>query len=521
MKFFFGGGLNENQAPHLSEAAKGSKNFLLQKDSSRLSPRLPFDLKGTADNAADIRGILQLIKRDDSATTLVQAGDTVYLWDGASDFTSTGTVTATSKLRDVYWSLGDYLVITDIAKTTVVKKWDGSTLGTLTTGLGTDLYARYGLVHHNRVWLFNVKTTSDTPHLMVASAFENPESYSTSLRAVDTAVSTGNEAFYMLAPDLRPINGAALINKELLISTEGGALFRLTGTSALDYAWVSYYPASNAVGTESMVNTGNDVMYMKRGGGIELMIPNQESSDISANDVSRVISDTVEGLSDAIAVYDQTRQRVLFFISGKVLVFFKDIYYGGALADDKGTYLKLSPWSVFTTLDAAAFTTACAKYLRIPGTTTYSVYFGATDGRVFDLNGSGVNGDAGASTIHVVLAKRTVDERDGFNGTRKISKGTVTYRRINQIELSIEQDFADEYSVSTATVVLKGPLPSDDALYFGDTNYFGEAIYFGQGFQYETRVSHVNFSNVGKGPGCFLTLSTQETVDYQIDSVEL
>jgi hypothetical protein len=126
VKVFYGAGLNENQYPHPSEAASGSYNFDLRKDSSYLFPRVPFDVLATATNGADGRGLLQLIKRDDTETTLVQAGDTVYKWDGATTFTSKATlVTAVSQLRDTYWSLGDYLVITDLQKHTPVQSGMG------------------------------------------------------------------------------------------------------------------------------------------------------------------------------------------------------------------------------------------------------------------------------------------------------------------------------------------------------------------------------------------------------------
>jgi hypothetical protein len=77
MKVFFGGGLNESQTPDLSEAADGSFNFDLSKDNYKLVPRKPFDLKGTAPNAGEVRGLMQLVERDDTETTLVQSGNTV------------------------------------------------------------------------------------------------------------------------------------------------------------------------------------------------------------------------------------------------------------------------------------------------------------------------------------------------------------------------------------------------------------------------------------------------------------
>src|SRR5678815_4464036 len=92
MKIFYGAGLNENQYPNVNEAASGSYNFDLKKDSSYLFPRMPFDKLGTATNGADSRGFLQLIKRDDTETTLVQAGNTVYQWDGSTTFTSKATL---------------------------------------------------------------------------------------------------------------------------------------------------------------------------------------------------------------------------------------------------------------------------------------------------------------------------------------------------------------------------------------------------------------------------------------------
>jgi hypothetical protein len=285
MRLYFPGGLNELQTPNIFECGDGF-NFELGLKQSKLIPRKPYDLKGTATNGLALNGLLQLVKRDNTETTLTQNGDAVYLWNGASTFTSKGTVSVNSRLRGTYWSLGDYLVITDIAKASVVKKWDGTTFSTLTTALGTDLYAKYGVVHNGRVWLFNVKTSTDTPHLMVASAFENPESYNTSLRGGPTtsgggSFSTGLEAFYMLSPDLKPINGALVFYSQLIISTEGGRLFKLTGNTAATYKWEEYYPGSSATGDESMVDIGNDVVYMKSGGNIDRLSATQESGDVA------------------------------------------------------------------------------------------------------------------------------------------------------------------------------------------------------------------------------------------------
>jgi hypothetical protein len=79
------------------------------------------------------------VKRDGTETTLTVNGSKAYLWDGASSFTDKGTVTTDALLRGEYWSLGEYLVITDLNLNNVLKTWDGTTFGDMThTGsLGT------------------------------------------------------------------------------------------------------------------------------------------------------------------------------------------------------------------------------------------------------------------------------------------------------------------------------------------------------------------------------------------------
>jgi hypothetical protein len=523
VKIFYGAGLNENQYPHPSEAAAGSYNFDLKKDSSYLHPRMPFDLLATATGGAEIKGMLQLIKRDDTETTLIQSGASLLKWDGATTFSSVATVTSVAKLRDTYWSLGDYLVVTDLSKRQVVSKWDGSTFSTLTTGLGSNLYAKYGIVHHGRVWLFNVTTTTDTPHLMVASAFENPESYDTSKRAVSGTFVTGSEAFYMLTPDLKPINGVALsISGDLVVSTERGRLFKLTGSSATDYRWVDFYPQSGAIGDEAIVSVGNDIHYMRQGAAIESLQATQNYGDVAADDLSRWIPDTIKNQTGAIAVYDQQNQKVLWFLSGasKALVFFKDVFHGGAVIDETGAKAKLSPWSVYKTSHGSDFTTSCARYMRIPGTDNYSVLFGDSAGRIFNLNGTG-NGDAGDTDITVVRKTRFLGAESGLDFTRKIPKGKVQYQRTQQCSISIALEWGDEYNTSTASVTLDGPLSSDSASYFGGSSYFGGTVYFNSGTSISGVKSHLKTSWVGRGTVVTKTVSSTNRVRYHIDHIEL
>lgn len=523
MKVFYGAGLNENQFPNVNEAASGSYNFDLKKDSSFLFPRMPFDKLGTATNGADGRGLLQLIKRDDTETTLVQAGDTVYQWDGGGVFTSKATLTtAVSQLRDTYWSLGDYLVITDLQKQTPISKWDGTTFSTLTTGLGASLYAKYGVVHKGRMWLFNVKTTTDTPHLMVASAFETPTSYSTTDRAVSTTFTTGSEAFYMLTPDLKPINGVATFHGDLIISTEKGRMYKLTGSDARDFKWAEFYAMSGAVGVEAMVNGGNDIYYMRQGGNIESLVATQQYGDVSADDISRFISDQVAGLTDAIAVYDQSNQKVLWFTGTKVLALYKDLLIGGCVIDEQGQKARLSPWSIYRTSHSSGFATSAARYMRRPGASTYSVYFCDASGVIYDLNGTG-EGDGGSADITVIRNTRFLGpEISGKDYRNHMPYGELKYQQTEECTVAVTFQWADEYNTSTANLTLNGAAAgTDDGGYFGGEFYFGGSVFFGGTPNQSGMKAKKQFSVVGKSDVLNMQVSSTNSVRYHIDHIEL
>lgn len=505
MEITFSGGLNEQDDTQVKiEECTQGYNFELSLGNTHFNPRLPFDLKGTATNASTLNGIIQLIKNDNTETTLVQAGDTVYLWDGDSSFTSKGTVTSTSKLRDVTWSLGGYSIITDLMKHTVIKKWDGTTFSTLTTGLGgTSLYAKYGLIHLGRVWLFNVKAGTDTPHLMVASAFENPESYDTALRAKDSSFSTGNEAFYMVSPDLLPINGATVFMGILIISTDQGRIWKLTGTSSLNFTWEPFYSGSSAIGTETMANIGNDVVYMRNGGVIEAMRSTQDFGDVKNDDLTRWITSTSAGLAGCITIYDQERQKVYFFAgSNNLMVFFKHL-----------ANTEFSPWSIYKTDHTSSFDATCAKYMREPGTSSWYVFWGDNMGAIYRMEGEGT-GDPSSTAINT--SRRTKYLYDPEIEELSSVSGRVEYKRVADADLLMDFEWADDYSIARCTVPLEGPPTGDAASYYNASAYYGGAFYYNTGFFYADRISTKGFSPVGQGPGVYLTTTVQSTQVFDI-----
>lgn len=504
----FEGGLNEQDVSlvNIAECISGY-NFELGSKNTHKNPRKPFDLLGTATNAGSINGFVQLIKNDNTSTTLVQANDTVYEWDGVSSFTSRGTVSGSSKLRGVTWTLGGYSVIVDVTKNTVVKKWDGTSFTTLTTGLADSLYAKYALVYLGRVWLFNVTAGTATPHLCVASAFEDPQTYNTANRAQGGGV-TANLAFYMLTPDLKPINGVSLFYNTLIISTEGGSLWSLSGTNATNFQWDPWYPGSSAVGTETMANIGDDVCFMRKDGVIETVRSTETFGDVKTDDLSRWIRTTSSGATDCITVYDQTKQKVYFFVSSnKVLVLFKEMLP-----------FQLSPWSVYKTNHASSFSTNAAIYMRKPGTTAsgnYFVYWGDSIGRIFQMEGTS-DGDAGSTTIDTVRKTRYIDDIEGLDTQHMQLSGRVEYRRVADNDLLMDFEWADDYAINRCTVPLEGPATSDAGTYFGGSAYFGGDFYFNEGFQLSLRTSTKGFSPVGRGPGFYLTTTVQSTQSFDI-----
>lgn len=521
-------GLNENVTVQPGECTEGA-NFDLEAFRTSFVPRQVFDLKGTAPNAGKLTALLQLIKRDNTETTLSVNGNKVYKWDGGSTFTDKGTVVADALLRDTYWSLGEYLVITDLNLNNVVSTWDGTTFTSMThTGIAGSLYAKFAIVHLDRVWLFNItQNTTNYPHMVLACKFEDPTNWDIATRGGPSTVGggafvTGLEAFYLLVPDMKPINGVALFQNQLVFSTEKGRIWGLTGTSAKDFTVTDFFDTAPAVGTNVVISMGNDVIFPRQGNAVTMLYATQAYGNVLQANVAHWLPTTLAGVTVYNdIVYDVTNQRVLFFVNGKVLVLYKDI-----LAQDRGVLQSgPSPWSVYTTQDSAQFNTKAAKYMWRPGTQIYSVYFGDDAGRIFDLYGSGTSGDAGSSNSTVSVSRRSrhigVELLNPWPYIEENITGHVRYRRLVENDLTVSFDWDDEYSTTSNVVRLKGPPVGDPSPYFGGSFYYNATSYYNQGFSGTRRMSSMNLNPAGKGPGFFLTVSANTATQLQVDQIEL
>src|ERR1051326_4491757 len=235
IKIKFGGGLHTRaSADEIDprEAADGA-NFLLDLDNRELRPRPAFDLIGQLPNAGSVLGGGSLLKADGTISTVFQGAGKVYEWDGATGFTQIGTCNANSKLRGPWrshnWTLGDKVLFTDLTLNDVVKEWDGTTFQssafTNTSGASFGTFsARYLDVSNERALWGYIKDASSTfPHLMVGSALSDYLQLTVTNRP-SSSLSTG-DPFYMVTPDLKPINGLVGAFGTRIISTEKGSLF--------------------------------------------------------------------------------------------------------------------------------------------------------------------------------------------------------------------------------------------------------------------------------------------------------
>lgn len=392
----FGGGLATN--PSISDVdfreATDGENFDIQIDRYTLTRRQGFDYVATAPNGLQINGFVELIDQSADVTLLVQAGGDVYQWDGASSFTLVGTVSTNSRLRgnrDSTDIVNDRVIVTDLNKQSVVKTWDGTTFADLTTNLGTAFYAKYCVYDFERAMYFNVRTTTDTPHLLVGSKRNDIGDLTVSDRPSSSL--SDEDPFFLPMPDQKPGNGLVSAFGQMIMSTDNGQVWLMSGTTAKDFAIGSLFKDSFAAGDEAVINTQNDVVY-GRAGKIESLIGVLAYGNVVADDVSRDIKDIVSGVTGWTGVYNPRTSKAYFWpdSGNEVYALHYQVYDSRRRTiEQRG----ISPWAKWTTdFGNGDFRQTAAALLRRPADNLDLVYFGDQEGRIFVLEGS--SGEDGA-----------------------------------------------------------------------------------------------------------------------------
>ena len=502
--FDFAGGINQADDINISpsECVDG-RNFIIDTDTQAYKPRDPFDL--VVAGPSDIRGIIQLIKRDNTITTLIQHTSSLSTLASSVLTPVTGSPNAASKLRgkkEAYWPLDDYVLITDLEKLTPLSQWDGTTFSTQTTGLGSALYAKYCIVFNGRAFLFNITEGSNQyPHMILASKFEDPTVFDIASRSGSSGFTTGEEAFFMLTKDLKEINGVALYYDTIIISTKEGRLFRLQGFDSTNFSFVEFYPGSSTIGEESIINTGNDIMFMRQGSVIESLLSTDQFGDVKADNASRQIARSIKGHTGTLPVYDQNNDRVIFFMTDKAFTYDKTTATTG-----------LSPWSHYTS--NINFNTNAAEYINLDG--TWTVVFGTPDGDIYNFNGTGT-GDAGTLDINTYRDTKMILEINNINA---LIKGRLLYKKTEAVDMLIDFSWTDNNSATRCTVPLKAAEQSAGTTFWGGEWYWndGNRAWNEEGVFVES-LSTAGFTPAGKGLAFVVSIGANSTSRFNVNKV--
>lgn len=518
----FGGGIHSRASEDEidpSECADG-QNFQLDLEDRQFKPRNPFDLLGTTPNGAEIRGGGQLQKADGSISTLVQAGDTVYSWDGTS-FSFVATISPTAKLRgrlEQNWQLDDKLILTDMNLIEPVKEWDGTTFQDMPHNLTGDFLAKYSFVSNERVFFGNVISGSPgiaTPHMLVGSERGDNEVLSVSARPSSSL--TEADPFFLLTPDLRPINGLVEAFQRIVISSLRGSMWILTGESAKDFAISELYPRSAAVDDESVAYIGNDVVYGRQG-RIESVLSTEKFADVQTDDITVPIKDKLETFKTWRVAYNSRVQRVYFFPDqeNEVWVYHKD------LADDRPGTLRLSdaprnvsPWSKWVTQHQSNFTPTFVMNLLDPMDGLEYVFFGDANGNWYKMEGTKNQGDANAATI--ASERLSILYRMPANAQAFDIDGWINYRKDRAATVMMTFEYAGR-SVFNENIVITIPAVSNRPTYGGTTYYGGSDTY---GVPFAGRITRQQFGTAGRGDAFQVRLRVESSEAFEIQEVGL
>lgn len=506
----FGGGLHTSASEEdiNPREAAGGQNFLLDQENFALRNRPPFDLVGTAPNGAQIRGFINLLKSDGSIFMAVQAGATVYSFDGVAFGSELATVNSLARLRgtlDSQWTLDDKVLIADLALQQPVMEWDGTTLQNITEDVTGDFKARYCFVSGERAWYANVESNSvATPHLIAASEVEDFGALDVSSKP-SSALGEA-DPFYLLTPDLRPVNGIVEAFGATVFSSRYGAVFKLTGASAKDYSLDELYPLSAAVGEEAFTFIGNDIVYGRQG-RVESVVATDQFGDVAADDISVPISDEIVTVNDWTIIYNSRLQRVYFFDKmGALYVYNKSL----ALAQGE-----VSPWSKWVTSHVSDFQPTAAMRCLDPSNGLEYVFYGDASGNLYRLEGSGLAGDAGAADIRTeFLSKMFSAEADAqaYNVT-----GWIKYRSGSAQTVVLNFEWAGE-AVFNESITLTLPSVGYTTVY-GGSAYYGGAFYYGAPF--EGRLTRQKFGVAGRSNDMQLRVSVEGVENFEISEVGL
>lgn len=511
VKLRFGGGINTRASTDEvddRECVSGSQNFDLDLGNTQFRPRLQIDLAGTVPNAGQINGYAQLVDSSGNITTLIQGAGNIYSTTDFSTWTYVEAVSTTARIRGPrshIWNLTDVVLITDIAGVNPLMVWNGTYLDTVAHNLAGTFIAKYCHVDNERAFFGNVISNgTSTPHVIVGSAQSDYTTLSTSQKP-SSAISD-SDAFYLLTPDLKPINGIAGAFGVLAVSTKRGLMFKLNGSSAQDFGFDALYYDSYADGNESMVFAGNDIVY-GRPGRIESLIGTANYGDVETDDLSVKISDSIATYNGWTLAYSSRHQRIYCFAANtaELWVFHKPLADSG-----------LSPWMKWKTAHAFGFGITCMWSMLDPSSGLEHVFCGDSSGRIFRLEGTGSGGDGGTASITAVRTSKLISapgQAQFYDVQGAVRYRPVTGATDNSLTLSIY--FQGESVFDTSAEV---PISGQEAgAVYGGAYYYSDGTVYGSAF--EGRLTRSKFAIAGQGNDIQCNLAISGTNSFQINEV--
>lgn len=506
VKLLFSGGrntLSTTTSINPEECVDG-ENFDIDLGITAFKMRPAYALVGTAPNGGEIRGFAQLEKADGTLSTLIQAGVDVFEWDGATTFTSRGTVNANTRMRGPLssnFTLTDIVIITDIELADVVKSWDGTTFGDLSTSGVTNFTAKYCFVVNERALYGNIIENSVLlPHLLVGSQTETAGTLSASV-----APTGADDPFFIPMPDLKPMNGLLPAFGITIMSTKIGSIWKLLGSNATDFEIKGLYKGSAAAGDEALTDIGNDVV-IARSGAIDLLADTDRFGEVDTDDITNPIKNDVMGVTSWKTVYDQEQQRVYCFPDGESLV-----HVLKKSLIDRWRSERISPWEKWTTTHSLAFQPSTVFSIKSPVTGEIATYMGDSSGRLFQMD-QGQTTDPESNTIKAFRTSLAMLVDD-----IKMPEGTVNYKKnTGAYEITLTFQWQGEGSWDDISNI-QVPALEIGAVYSGGFYYSGGA-YYGQ--QFGSRFSRQEWAAAGTGDGFQIKLEVESQTGFEIASAD-
>lgn len=510
----FGGGLHTRASPDEidgREAADGF-NFLIDIQNRNLRNRKPFDLIGTVPNAAQINGGASLLKTDGTVTTLFQAGTTVYKWDGHTTFSSVGTAPSASckyrgHWRSHVWNLTDVVLITDLSLIDTVAYWDGTTFGTVAftdqAGAAFGAFsAKYLNVDNERAIFSNIKQASGSfPHLIVGSK-RSAYTQITVTNRPSSSLGT-SDPWFLLSPDLKPINGVLSSFKGSMISTERGVIFALTGTDAQTFAFTPFYEMSGAAGTESVEEIGTDIIYGRQG-RIESLRDTNTYGNSEAADLTMIVSDQIASYPGWTIVFNSRIRKAYAFPTG-----ISECWVLDAAIRDGG---QISPWMRWRTSHALAFRPTFVMSMLDPSDGLEYVFMGDSTGNIYRMEGTGANGDGGANTIDTQFLSKLVPAR--LDSKAYDVEGYVKYQQNQSGTLTLTFQYQGE-NIFTNVVTIPLSAASASSFWSGGQHYSAGA-YWGS---FSGRMTRNKFKIPGNANEFQVLVEVTGTNDFSINEI--